>query len=94
MLGRAGDRSQAIEWDTVGRSGAEILLVAPCGYDQAQAQAQLEEVVARPELADLPAIRSGRCHAIDADAFVVRPGPRLVDGVEEMARLFHGYGAR
>ena len=94
VLGRAGDRSQAIEWDTVGRSGAEVLLVAPCGYDQAQAQAQLEEVVARPELADLPAIRSGRCHAIDADAFVVRPGPRLVDGVEEMARLFHGYGAR
>jgi iron complex transport system substrate-binding protein len=27
--------------------------------------------------------------AIDADGLVVRPGPRLVDGVEALAGIFH-----
>ena len=27
--------------------------------------------------------------AIDADGLVVRPGPRLVDGVEALAAIFH-----
>jgi iron complex transport system substrate-binding protein len=89
LLAHAGARSSATSWDQVAASGAEILLVAPCGFDQAGAEAQLAQVVARPELARLPATRIGATFAIDADAYVVRPGPRLVDGVERMAALFH-----
>jgi iron complex transport system substrate-binding protein len=89
VLAHPGGRSAATTWEDVAASGAEVLLVAPCGFDQAGAEAQLAAVVARPELAPLPAVRSNRAYAIDADAFVVRPGPRLVDGVERMAALFH-----
>lgn len=89
LLGHAGQRSAATTWESVAATGAELLMVAPCGYDQAGAEAQLAQVTARPELSALPAVDSGRTYAIDADAFVVRPGPRLVDGVERMARLFH-----
>jgi iron complex transport system substrate-binding protein len=31
--------------------------------------------------------------AIDADSVMVRPGPRLVDGVEAIAAMLHGVGA-
>ncbi len=89
VLGHPGGRSSAVPWEAVADSEADVLLVAPCGFDEPGAQAQLDEVIARPELQDLPAIRSGRTHAIDADAFVVRPGPRLVDGVAEMIKLIH-----
>ncbi len=88
VLGHRGERSAAVDWDTVARSGAEILIVAPCGFDGEAAAEQLESVVARPELAELPAVRNGRVHAIDADAYVVRPGPRLIDGAEHLATLF------
>ena len=37
----------------------------------------------RPEWSGLPV------WAIDADGLVVRPGPRLVDGVEALAAIFH-----
>lgn len=84
LLAHPGDRSSATTWEAVAESGAEVLIVAPCGFDQQAAQQQLETVIARPELADLPAIRDGRCFAIDADAYVVRPGPRLLDGVDEL----------
>lgn len=89
VLAHPGGRSSAVEWEAVAESQAEVLLVAPCGFDQSGAQAQLAEVIARPEVKDLPAVRNGRTHAIDADSFVVRPGPRLVDGVSEMIRLIH-----
>lgn len=89
MLAYPGARSQQTTWDVIAATEADVLIVAPCGFDQTAAEAQLREVIARPELAGLPAIINGRCHAIDADALIVRPGPRLVDGVEELARMFH-----
>lgn len=84
LLAHPGGRSSATTWDVIAASNADVLVVAPCGFDHAAAQAQLADVVARPELAGLPAIQSGRCFAIDADAFIVRPGPRLLDGIDEL----------
>lgn len=88
LLAHPGGRSSATTWEAVASSEAEVLIVAPCGFDLEAASAQLDEVIARPELADLPAIRNGNCSAIDADAFIVRPGPRLIDGVDELRSHF------
>lgn len=89
VLAHPGDRSAEATWQDVASCGADVLFVAPCGFDEAEAERQMAEVTARPELAGLPAIMSGRCYGLDADSLVVRPGPRLVDGVEAMAALLH-----
>lgn len=89
LLAHPGARSRATDWAMVGGCGAEVLVVAPCGFDGVAAEAQLQTVVDRPELRDLPAIRQGRVHAMDGDAYVVRPGPRLLDGIDELVRLIH-----
>jgi iron complex transport system substrate-binding protein len=89
LLAHPGDRSEATTWDAVAECGADVLLVAPCGFDEQAANQQLAEVLERPEIANLPAVRNGRCHAVDADGLIVRPGPRLVDGVEALAGLLH-----
>ncbi len=60
------------------------MVVAPCGYDRAGAQAQADGLVAAGVLPGGVTV-----HAVDADGEWVRPGPRLVDGVEELARLLH-----
>lgn len=94
LLAHPGGRSSSTTWAAVAESGAEILLVAPCGFDRVAAESQLRQVLERPEVASLPAVRDGRTHAVDADGLIVRPGPRLVDGVEALAELFHpGVGA-
>jgi iron complex transport system substrate-binding protein len=36
----------------------------------------------------LPAVRNHRVHAVDGD-LLFRPGPRICDGIETLARLFH-----
>jgi iron complex transport system substrate-binding protein len=38
--------------------------------------------------ASLPAVKNNRVHSVDGD-LLFRPGPRLVEGIELLARLFH-----
>ena len=81
VAARPGGRSEQTTWEQIAAARPEVVVVAPCGFhlDAAAAQAEL---VAR-ELPGLPV------WAIDADGLVVRPGPRLVDGVEALAAIFH-----
>lgn len=48
----------------------------------------LEAMTGRPGWESVPAVINGRVHAISDDAFA-RPGPRVVEAVEEAAALFY-----
>jgi iron complex transport system substrate-binding protein len=76
-----GGRSLETSWDHVAAARPEVIVVAPCGFHLDGAAAQAELVVRQ-----LPGIP---VWAIDADGLVVRPGPRLVDGVEALAAILH-----
>ncbi len=84
VLGFPGADSQGVEWERIVDSGAEVVIVSPCGFrldgaaDLAQQVIDAERVPPEAEV-----------WAIDADAVVVRPGPRVVDGVEVMASILH-----
>lgn len=80
LLGSTGQRSERTTWEQVRAADPEIVLVAPCGYGLEASAKQAEG------LPDLP----GEIWALDADGYVVRPGPRLVDGVEAIAAVLWG----
>jgi iron complex transport system substrate-binding protein len=84
VMGRPGQNSQGATWDQVSASNAEVVIVAPCGFRLAGATELAEQVAARGVL---PA--TAEVWAVDADAFVVRPSPRVVDGVEIFASILH-----
>jgi iron complex transport system substrate-binding protein len=81
VAARPGRRSEPLTWAEVAAAGPDVVLVAPCGYHLPGAVSQAGTVTGR-----LPGIP---VWAIDADAIVVRPGPRLVDGVEAIAAILH-----
>jgi iron complex transport system substrate-binding protein len=83
-LGRAGEPSATVSWDSVREAQADVLLAMPCGYDAPQAL--LEAQAQTPTLAHLGA---RQVFAVDAAAFFSRPGPRLVDGLELLAGILH-----
>lgn len=47
-----------------------------------------EQVAERPGWEVIAAVGQGRVHPID-DNLISRPGPRVVDGIEQLARLIH-----
>lgn len=64
-------------------AGPEIVIVAPCGFGVERAAAEaLRMIDAHPWLAERAV------WAIDANSLTSRPGPRIVDGIETMARIF------
>ena len=79
-LGQPGADSQRITWDDVAASEPEMIIVAPCGYGLKEAI----EVARR-----LPRITDAEVYAVDANAYFARPGPRVAEGVELLAQLFH-----
>ena len=79
--GRPGERSIQTSWSEIRSNHPDVVIVAPCGYHLDGAAEQ-----ARGILAELPGVP---VWAIDADGIVVRPGPRLVDGVEAIAAVLH-----
>jgi len=86
VLGVAGAHSVARAMDDVRASDPEIVLVAPCGYSLARASDEARRMLGTPEWSWL----AGRqVWALDANGLVSRPGPRVVDGIETMARIFN-----
>lgn len=85
VLARPGNKSVPTDWEAIATADPDHVVVSPCGYGLAGAVEQ-----ARAMLDRLPA-RSA-VWAIDADAVMVRPGPRVVDGAEAIAAAIHGVG--
>ena len=84
MLGRPGADSVGVEWSTITTCGAEVVIVAPCGFDLDGAAGLARRA---RDAGVLPA--GAEVWAVDADAFVVRPSPRVVDGIEIFASILH-----
>ncbi len=86
VLGTAGAHSVTVPIDTCRAADPEIVLIAPCGYGVEAARAEAERLLAHP---DWQWLAGRQVWAVDANGLVSRPGPRVVDGVEAMARMFN-----
>ena len=65
----------------------EVIVLADHGGDESGAHtAQIQEKWKR--LRSLPAVKSGRLHSVDG-GLLHRYGPRIVDGLEQLARAIH-----
>ncbi|MCD2193030.1 cobalamin-binding protein [Actinomycetospora endophytica] len=82
ISGVDGGRSVAVSWEEIAESEKpDAVLVTPCGYDLDGALDQAGPVAER--LPGVPVV------AIDSASYVVRAGPRLVDGIEALAHALH-----
>ncbi|MBF4162883.1 ABC transporter substrate-binding protein [Nocardioides acrostichi] len=80
VLGAAGQKSERVTWDDVRDARPDFIVVAPCGYDRNGAQEQADALVAANVLP--PGVP---VHAVDANAHWARPGPRVIEGVADLA---------
>jgi iron complex transport system substrate-binding protein len=84
ILGLPGEHSRVISWEELALGKPEVVVVMPCGYDAARAH---EEALAHT--GELAMLGARRVVAVNASAYFSRPGPRLIDGLELLAHIFH-----
>ncbi|MFC4147700.1 ABC transporter substrate-binding protein [Micromonospora mangrovi] len=81
VAGHPGARSAPTTWEALRAAAPQVVLVAPCGFGLDGAAEQAATVV--------PHFPGAQVWALDADALIVRAGPRLVDGVAAIAAILH-----
>jgi iron complex transport system substrate-binding protein len=89
VLGRAGAPSAKIAWRHVVAAQPDVLLMMPCGFDVRRTVREATPLRRLEGWNDLPAVKTGNVFALNGNAYFSRPGPRLVDGLEILARILH-----
>jgi iron complex transport system substrate-binding protein len=89
VFGEPSRPSFRVTLEDVVAAQPDVLIAAPCGYTAAQAREEYRSIGFPVGWQDIPAVRNGRVYALDANSYFSRPGPRLVTGLEILAKLLH-----
>lgn len=79
-----GQRAPTLDEEALGALDPEVVLIKPCGFDLGRS---LEESARLRRLAGL--FPRARTWLADGNAYFNRPGPRIVDSLEILARAIH-----
>ncbi len=89
VLGRKRTPSFRVSAEDVIDAAPEILFIAQCGYSAKPARDEYRAMSFPEEWSAIPAVRNSRVHAMDASGYFSRPGPRLITGIEALAKILH-----
>lgn len=82
VLATPGAHSVPVTLEAIRTADPDLILVAPCGYDLSRAVTEAHRLRGDPAWAWA---RDRRWAALDANALLSRPGPRLIEGIEAIA---------
>ena len=89
IIGEKAQPSFQVQWEQVVQAPPEVIIAMPCGFDVRRGLQEFHWLTQREGWEKLPAVRNERVYVTDASSYYSRSGPRLVDGVEAMAEMFH-----
>jgi iron complex transport system substrate-binding protein len=88
-FGHAGKKSIEVTAEEIQAYAPEVIVLIPCGYYKDDIIAALPKARLPRGWEELPAVRDDEVWAVDATSYFSRPGPRVVDGAEILARILH-----
>lgn len=88
IMAHPGANSQRLDWDEIAAADPHAVIVAPCGLDLDKTNLAIARLDDVEQWRSLTARRSGRVLALDGNAYLSRPGPRLVEAAEIIARWY------
>jgi iron complex transport system substrate-binding protein len=89
LFGETGAPSPWISMAEIAAADPDVILIAPCGYEIAASQAEMDVLDHDPQWQALRAVQAHRVYIADGNAFFNRPGPRLVESAEIIAEILH-----
>ena len=92
LLGRKGEHSPYLTWDTLSQADPEVIIIMPCGFDLERTRQESQVLTRHPGWNNLEAVKQGKVFITDGNAYFNRPGPRLVDSLEILAEILHPDG--
>lgn len=85
VLANPGGNSRVLTFEEIAAEDPDVIVVAPCGFDLHKTAECVAELARDERWNALRAVRERRVQLVDGNAYVNRPGPRLVDTIEILA---------
>ena len=92
VLGKAGEPGVPVSWDAIVASDPDLILAMPCGYHRREVEEELAKAPFPSAWYSLRAVRNVQVFAMDSSSHFSRPGPRIAEGILELADLFSRFG--
>jgi iron complex transport system substrate-binding protein len=89
VAGTSGEPSYRLRWADAVALSPEVVVLAPCGFDLDRTLSEVEPLELSANLLGTVAREESRVFAVDANGYFSRATPRVVDGIELLAYLFH-----
>jgi iron complex transport system substrate-binding protein len=83
LLGTAGRPARPLTWEQVASASPELIIVSACGFSLERSVEEAQRITHRLDVAP------DGVYVIDGNAYLSRPGPRLVDSIEIVAGILH-----
>ncbi len=93
LLSEKGEFSRAIDWLRVREADPECLIVAPCGFNLERTLHEVPFLESLPGWFDLRSVREEKVAMADGNKYFNRSGTTIVETVEILAEILHGYQA-
>ena len=88
-LSQIGEVSRETKWSEILEFAPNYLLVMPCGFNNEKTLNEIDTVTNLGEWQQIPAVKKGQAYIVDANSYFSRPSPRIVEGIEILARILH-----
>lgn len=84
LITKRGEKSKTIKLDQIKLLRPDILIFSPCSFD-------IDRAIREKKLIDKIIRAAGveKVFIVDGNSYMTRPGPRIVDGIEILAEVFH-----
>lgn len=89
LLGRSGEHSGQISFESLRAADPDVIVVSPCGFDIERTLRERSALEDRPGWESLRAVRAGSVFVADGNQYFNRPGPRVVDSLQIIAEILH-----
>lgn len=88
-LGQPGRHSPLCSWERLAEADPEVLIIMPCGYELHRARQELLLLQKQSLWNSLRAVTAGKVYFVDGNAYLNRPGPRLVESLKILGEILH-----
>ena len=89
LASTVGGESVMVEWDDILDYNPDVLVMMPCGWPISRTISDLESITSRRGFRQLRAVMNDEVFVVDGSAYFSRPGPRIVDSAEILAKILH-----
>jgi len=88
-LGEVGEPSYEVSWEDVELFDPEVIVLMSCGFTPERTFRELDIIISYENWQELKAVKDQRVYVTYGSHYFNRPGPRVIVGLEILAKLLH-----